>query len=230
MQHPHYYIEFVGQHTAGKTSTIREIVDTEMLAPLTVIYPQKIKRSQVVFVRALPWLIITNLKHLCFVCVFFLKYAQCSYINYHAVGRHIFKMVILHPFYERYDFDLWMKDDMLHLLPRIAFKEGVDVKQVLQEFVAHFTYRYNGLVYMDLPYDVMRHRFQARFADRPAARRLNRELVYERSFKQTLLLRELLLAQTDVPLIILDGTDSVRTNAERVVSFVRSRVLTDPTV
>lgn len=220
-----YYVEFLGQHTAGKTTTIHEVVHQGRMAPLVAIYPQQITRSRVGFFLALPWLVISNIHHLWFVAHFLARYAVFNWINYHAVARHLFKMVLLHPYYERYAFDVWMKDDMLHLLPRIEFKHGVDVARVLKTFFNHFAYRYDGLVYVDIPYEVMRARFEHRFAGRDPARRDNRGPVYERSYKQTAVLREIISLQKAIPVLMLDGTQPVTENAQRVASFITTHVM-----
>lgn len=226
MKNSKYYIEFVGQHTAGKTSILKHIVDQDLLKPLVAIYPQKVKRSQFHFWFSLPWLVLKNLNDLFFVSGFFLRHTKFSWINYHAAWRHLLKMVILHPYYERYNFDIWMKDDMLHLLPRIDFKKNVDVRVCLEKFFKRFESRYDGLVYVDLPYEIMQKRFLVRFDDRPKSRKKSRGPVYERSFQQTLLLKEILLDQKSIPVLVIDGTEDISDNAKKAASFIKAKVCT----
>lgn len=224
-QQKKYYIEFVGQHTAGKTLTICKVVDNKLLAPKVAVYPQKIKRSLFHFTLTLPVLIIQNIKNLLFVNIFLFRYASLSWINYHAVGRHLFKMVLLHPYYcKNYNFDIWLKDDMLHLLPRIKFKKGVDVKCAFQEFFSHFSYLYDCIVYIDLPYDVMNQRFKNRFSTRSSRRRKSRIPVYERAFSQNIILRQVISDQTNTPFLILDGTNDILENANLVTEFIKKHV------
>lgn len=219
-----YYIEFVGQHTAGKTSTIHDIVDNELLEPKVAIYPQNIQRSRLHFFLSLPILVLQNLRHLWFMVHFLSRYGEWSWINYHAAGRHLMKMVILHPYYKRFDFDIWMKDDMLHLLPRIAFRRTVDVEGVFREFFTHFSYLYDGIVYLNLSYDIMQQRFRSRFTVRPDKRRRSREPVYERAFIQNEILKRMLTEQTQVPVLVLDGADEVHKNSLQTVEFVKEIV------
>lgn len=219
-----YYIEFVGQHTSGKTRTIREIVDQGLLHPKKVIYPQKLDRSIWGFYLALPFIVIKQISHLWFLLRWLSKYTKWSWINYHSSIRHIWKMILLHPYYERFEFDIWMKDDMLHLLPRLNFQDGVDVENAFSIFFKHFSYLYDGLVYVDIPYEVMQDRFSQRFKNRDHKRKSNRQPVYERAFAQNQILKKLLQEQTIVPFLIISGTEDLQDNAHKVVSFIKEKV------
>jgi len=219
------YIEFTGPHTAGKTSIIHEIVDNDLLKPLSVIYPQKIKRSSILFALALPWVAICNFRHLLFLKFFWLRYVKLNFINYHSVGRHLFKMILLHPYYERYDFDVWLKDDMLHLLPRIDFRKGVDVDTVLRKFFMHFAYLYDGIVYVDIPETVMKERFDSRFEGRSSWRIKSRIPVYKRSYVQGQVLKNILVGQKCVPVLCINGTDEIQKNAHHVEDFIKKEIL-----
>lgn len=226
MKRRKYYFEFVGQHTAGKTTIIRDIVDGDYLSPYVSIYPQLVTRSRGFFWLHLPILFFKNIPHLWFLLRFSLRYAKLNWINFHAVGRHLWKMIILHPYFERFDFDIWMKDDLLHLLPRIEFKNSTNssVKSSFKLFFDHFKYLYDGIVYVDLPYDVMQERFFNRFKDRSRLRRASRTPVYERAFTQNILLKEILLEQEIVPVLVIRGTDSIDTNRESVVNFIKKYI------
>ncbi|MEX0917675.1 MAG: hypothetical protein WDZ93_00810 [Candidatus Paceibacterota bacterium] len=225
MRSKQYYVEFVGQHGAGKTRTIHEIVNRDMLAPYAAVYPQQLQRSRVHFACSVPLLLVLHIRHVWFVGRFLLQYAKWNWINYHAAARHLIKMVVLHPYYEsRFDFDIWMKDDMLHLLPRIEFQDGVEVIAVFRKYFNHFAYRYNGVVYIELPYDVMMQRFEQRFRARDPKRKENRTPVYERAFQQNKLLKQVLTEQTLVPVLVIDGTHDVSDNAQQVVAFIRTHI------
>lgn len=219
------YIEFVGQHTAGKTSVIHDIVDRECLLPTKAIYPQKLNRSRTHFFLNLPLLFLNNIRNLCFICLFFLRYTKFTWINYHSAGRHMWKMVLLHPYHVKFNFDLWMKDDLLHLLPRIEFRNKVDVSDVFQMFFNHFSHLYDGLVYIDLPYEEMKERFKSRFESRSFRRKANRELVYDRAYKQNILLKEVLMNQNKVPILVLDGLVEVKNKSSMVVKFIKVNIL-----
>lgn len=218
------YVEFVGQHTAGKTTIIRDIVDRDLLKPQNAIYPQKIERSHLHFSLNLPKLILLNLFDVIFVSLFFLKYAKYTWTNYHAAGRHIWKMVILHSYYSNFNFDIWMKDDLLHLLPRIEFRKKVSVSFALNIFFSRFAHLYDGLVFIDLPYEEMKARFEIRFENRPNRRRLNRELVYERAYLQNIILKSILIEQSKVPILVLDGLADLESKSFEVVKFIKEQV------
>lgn len=220
-----YYIEFVGQHTAGKTTVIKAVVDGSLLSPLLAIYPQKLVRSRANFYWQLIPLLLKHSKNFLFVVYFLLTYAKWSWINYHAVGRHLLKMVILHPYYEDNNFDLWMKDDMLHLLPRLELRSWVDSEKIFRMFFEHFASVYDGIVYMDISYTVMQDRFKDRFSSRPVKRRRSRGPVYERAFVQNQVLKKVLLGQTVVPVLLLDGTSPVSENAQLVKEFIEKNIL-----
>ena len=40
---------------------------------------------------------------------------------------------ILHPYYSKFDFDIWIKDDLLHFT-RIEFRKSVNVLSAFQNF------------------------------------------------------------------------------------------------
>jgi len=222
MKERKHYIEFVGQHTAGKTVTIHEIVDKSLLAPMQSVYPQQLKRRKIHFALMLPVLFVQNFIHFWFAVIFLLRYTKWNWTNYHAVGRHLLKMVLLHPYYEKhFEFDVWMKDDMLHLLPRIEFRRSVDTEVVLTKFFKHFAYLYEGIVYLDLPYEEMKRRFEERFKERSESRRANREKVYERAFEQNKILKKILVEQKQVPVLLLSGTESTEQNATESAEFIR---------
>lgn len=220
-----YYIEFVGQHTAGKTKTIHEIVDNNLLFPNTAIYPQKIKRSRLHFYFYLSIIFIKNINNFLFVLLYLLVNTKWSWINYHSSDRHLIKMVLLHPYYSGLKgFDTWMKDDMLHLLPRLEFKKDLNVKDKLEKFFDKFSYLYDGIVYIDLPYEVMRQRFEDRFQNRDKNRKENRGPVYERAFKQNIILKDIICNQNKIPYLIIDGTQNISENADKVVKFIKSNI------
>jgi len=220
-----YYIEFVGQHTAGKTTTLCKVVDEECLSPYTAFYPQQIHRSAIDFAFSMPMIIFQNMRHLFFVILFFCRYAKWHWTNYRNVGRHLMKQVILHPYYDKFDFDIWLKDDMLHLLPRILFKNGVDVATALQEYFNHFSYLYDGIVYMDISREDMQKRIENRLVNRPVQRRRDLKIIYERTFCQNILLRQVLKDQKSVPCLFLNGNGDLQKNVEAVSDFIRVNIL-----
>ena len=75
-------------------------------------------------------------------------------------------MIILHPYYYRYDFDVFLKDDMLHMLQRVMFKKKVNLEEAFREYLMHFIYLYDGLIYVDIEPEVMWRRFKERFPGR----------------------------------------------------------------
>lgn len=218
------YIEFVGQHTAGKTTVIRDIVDRGLLEPQKAIYPQIIKKSRIHFFLKLPQLFFNNIFDLIFITLFFLRHANFTWTNYHSSGRHMWKMVILHPYYSKFDFDIWMKDDLLHLLPRIEFRENVDVYFAFQRFFNRFSHLYSGLIYIELPYQKMKSRFNIRFENRSPRRRANRAAVYERAYTQNFILKRILLEQSQIPILVLDGLSDVESKSAQVVRFISEKI------
>ena len=136
----------------------------------------------------------------------------------------MWKMVILHPYYSKFDFDIWIKDDLLHLLPRIEFRKSVNVLSAFQKFFDRFAHLYDGLVYVDLPYKEMKKRFQNRFENRSSTRRANRMQVYERAFKQNIFLKRVLLNQSKVPILTLSGLAQVNNNSTMIVEFIKASI------
>ena len=214
------YIEFVGQHTAGKTTVIRDIVDRGLLEPTKAIYPQKINRSRLDFTCSMPRLFFDHIRDILFIFQFFARNVKCNWVNYHSAGRHMWKMIILHPYFLKFDFDVWMKDDLLHLLPRLEFKHGVNISDAFGAFFNHFAHWYSGLVFIDLPHEDMKARFNERFKNRPHRRRENRSKVYERAYAQNTVLKYVLLEQNKVRVLVLDGKSDVTIKSEQVVKFI----------
>lgn len=215
------YIEFVGQHTAGKTTVIRDIVDRGLLEPARAIYPQKIKRSRLDLAFSMPRLLLVHIKDIIFIFQFFARNVKFNWINYHSAGRHMWKMIFLHPYFSKFDFDVWMKDDLLHLLPRLEFKPSVDRSHAFNLFFNYFSHWYSGLVFIDLPYEDMKARFNERFMTRPHQRRKNRKKVYELAYAQNKILKHVLLEQNKVRVLVLDGKSEVTLKSAQVVNFIK---------
>ena len=98
-------------------------------------------------------------------------------------------MVILHDFYKRFEFDVWLKDDMLHLLPRIQFRDKVDIYEGFLQYFLHFKGIYAGIIYITLDEELMQARFEARFSKRPKHRKISRKPLYSRVFRQNEILK-----------------------------------------
>jgi len=218
------YIEFAGVHTAGKTTLLNLIVDTDALAPLLASYPQKMKRSKLSFATHIFISVFTKYRDLIFVVSFFLKYAKLNWENYRVVGRFLLKMVILHDFYKRFEFDVWLKDDMLHLLPRIQFRDKVDIYEAFLKYFLHFKDIYTGIIYMHLDEELMQARFESRFSNRPKHRKISRKPLYSRVFRQNKILQKVLHNQQEIPVLFLDGSHSISSNSKRAVHFIQSLV------
>ncbi len=223
----HNYVEFVGQHTAGKTSTYRYVVEEKLLSPYVAMHPRlpEFRRPRIHFALSIPFLVVKNINQIWFVTYFFLRYAKWRWTNYRDVWQYLIKMVILHPYYKRYEYDVWFKQDMLHLLPRTFFKEEVDIERVFTEYFDHFAHLYNGIVYVDLSSENMQKRFAERHKGKSEKRQQNRRAIYEQAYKQNILMKEVLLAQNSVPVLVIDGNGSVEENAHKVAEFVRAKVL-----
>lgn len=220
-----HYFEFVGPHTSGKTTLIKYIVDQNLLKPKISFYPQKIQRSKIKFAFKFPFYFCANIKKILFLFYFIFKNVKLSYINYHAALRHLFKMIILHPYYCReYEFDIFFKDDMLHLLPRLHFKDDVDVSVAFKQYFNFFSKWYSGIIHIDLPYDVMIERFNQRFSKRDIERKKNRIPVYERAFAQNKILRQVLIEQESVPILCISGVDSISENVYKITNFVKMKL------
>ena len=141
--------EFVGAHGSGKTFTYRAITKQNLMAPYKALYPGQVRRPRLHFALTWPIIAIRNVQHITFLIAFFLRYAQMGHTNF-KVLRALVKMIILHPYYYRYDFDVFLKDDMLHMLQRIKFKKKVNLEEAFREYLMHFIYLYDGLIYVDI--------------------------------------------------------------------------------
>jgi|GEM_PF-3582622 len=194
-----------------------------MLAPRVAKYPGQMKRPKLHFALSVPFIALKNVRHLLFIFFFFLRYAPMGRINF-RVMRVLMKMVILHPYYFRFNFDVFLKDDMLHLLGRAIFKAGVDIEKIFREYFEHFSYLYDGLIYMSVPHEVMRERFTARFKERSEKFRQSRDVIHGRVFRQNQVWKSIIEEQTEIPYIVLDGTAPVAQNADAVVQFIKTKI------
>ncbi len=219
-----YYIEFVGAHSAGKTSAYHAIALQNMLTPHRAIYPGQIHRSWLHFALSIPSIAIRNSKDLFFIILFFLLHARWCGINY-RVMRSLLKMVILHPYYYRFDFDIFLKDDMLHLLPRIIFKNGTNLEHVMRVYFMHFIHLYDGLIYIDITPELMRERFRKRFSEKSVSFQESRQCIHERVLKQNVALRNVIVNQNRVPYLLLNGARDPQENAQKVVDFIHEYII-----
>ena len=219
-----YYIEFVGAHGAGKTYSYHVIAKQQLLKPYKSLYPGQVRRPKIHFALSCPIISVKNFKNLFFVIKFFLKNAQINFINF-KVLRSLIKMVILHPYYFRFDFNFLLKDDMLHLLQRVIFKPNVNIENVFDQYFSHFSYLYDGLIFVDISTKIMKERFKKRFPGKSECFKNNRKIIHERVKKQSVNLRKVLTLQTKVPYLIIDGKDDVNKNAQKVVTFIKNEII-----
>lgn len=219
-----YYVEFVGAHGSGKTFTYHAITKQNLMAPFKALYPGQVRRPRLHFALTWPIIAIRNIRHIIFLIVFFLRYAQMGHINF-KVLRSLIKMVILHPYYYRFDFDVFLKDDMLHMLQRIKFKKKVILEEAFREYLMHFIYLYDGLIYVDIEPEVMWRRFKKRFPDKSVSFKKARAIIHERAWQQSRVLRRVIITQTAVPYLVLEGGNNVHENAQKVVSFLNQKII-----
>ena len=219
-----YYVEFVGAHGSGKTYTYHAVTKQNLMAPYRAIYPGQVRRPKLHFALRWPFIAIKNIRHIIFLIGFFLRYAQARRINF-KVLRSLVKMIILHPYYYRYDFDVFLKDDMLHMLQRVMFKKKVNLEEAFREYLMHFIYLYDGLIFVDIEPEVMWMRFKERFPGKSHSFKKMRANIHERAWQQSQILRRVITSQTAVPYLVLEGGDNVQDNAQKVVSFVSQKII-----
>ena len=221
-----YYFEFVGAHGAGKTLTYHAITKQNLLSPHIAIYPGQVRRPKLHFSLSWPFIAVKNFNKLMFVFIFFLKYTAWSPVNFRVL-RSLLKMVVLHPYYERFGHDVLLKDDMLHMLQRIVFRPNTDIFKAIDSYFLTFAYRYNGLIFVNISPEIMWDRFKRRFPGKSENFREVRRVIHERALNQSQVLRQVITTQKAVPYLILDGGDDPSQNAAKVVSFIKS-ILREP--
>ena len=219
-----YYIEFVGAHGAGKTYTYHVIAKQQLLKPYQSLYPGQVKRPRIHFALSCFIISVKNIKNLVFVITFFLKNAQINLINF-KVLRSLIKMIILHPYYFRFNFNFLLKDDMLHMLQRIIFKPSINIENVFYQYFTHFSYLYDGLVFVDISTKIMKERFKKRFPGKSENFKKSRKKIHERVKKQSINLRKIVTLQTIVPYLIIDGNDDVNKNAQKIITFIKNEII-----
>jgi len=145
--------------------------------------------------------------YLFFIFKFFTHNVKFNWTNYHTAVRHMWKMII--PYFLKFDFEVWIKDDMLHILPRLESRQIVDVSCALKKFFNYFAKWCDGLIYIGLPYEDINARFDRHSENRPQNRKANRAEIYERAYAQIMLLKDVLLKQTTIPVFVLDGNSDL---------------------
>ena len=218
-----YYIEFVGAHGAGKTFTYHAIAKQQLLKPYISLYPGQVRRPKLHFALYCPIISIKNIENLLFVIYFFFKNAQINLINF-KVLRSLLKMIILHPYYFRFNFNFLLKDDMLHMLQRVDFKPNVNFESVFDQYFSHFSFLYDGLIFVDISSKIMRERFKKRFPGKNEYFKESRRIIHERVKKQSVELRKVITTQTKVPCLIIDGSEDVNKNVKKIISFVKNKI------
>ena len=219
-----YYIEFAGAHGAGKTFIYHAIAKQQLLKPYKSIYPAQVKRSKLHFILSCPIIAFKNFFHILFILSFFFRYAKLNLLNF-KVLRVLIKMIILHPYYYHFDFNVFLKDDMLHMTQRIIFKKKIDLNKVFNEYLTHFSYLYDGLIFVDIEKKIMRNRFKKRFPGKSEAFKKNRAIIHERVKKQSKFLRKVVTSQTKVPFLIINGSDDVNQNVQKIILFFNQRII-----
>ena len=218
------YVEFVGAHGSGKTFTYHAIAKQNLMRPYKALYPGQVQRPTLHFALRWPIIAIKNIRHIIFVISFFVRYAQKRPINF-KILRSLVKMVILHPYYYRFDFDVFLKDDMLHMLQRIIFKRKVKIEDAFREYLMHFMYLYDGLIFVDIEPEIMWDRFRKRFPYKSDSFKKSRGVIHDRALQQSRMLRQVITSQSAVPYLVLEGGDDVQENAQKVVSFVNQKII-----
>ncbi len=219
-----YYIEFIGAHGAGKTHTYHAIAKQQLLGPYTSLYPGQVHRPKFNFLINCPLIVLKNIKHILFVVSFFLKYAQIRLINF-KVLRTLIKMIILHPYYNRFNFNVFLKDDMLHMIQRIIFKMDLNIEKLFHEYFMHFIYLYDGLIFVDIENKVMHERFKKRFSGKSQNFIMSRKIIHDRVKSQSKMLRKVITSQSLVPYLVINGNEKVSKNAQNVVTFINKKII-----
>ena len=219
-----YYIEFIGAHGAGKTHTYHKIAKQQLLKPYKSLYPGQVKRPRFHFLINCPLIAVKNIKHIFFVTGFFIRYAEVTLMNF-KVLRTLIKMIILHPYYDRFNFNVFLKDDMLHMIQRIVFRLNLNVEKLFCEYFTHFNYLYDGLIFVDIEKSVMHERFKKRFPGKSQNFIETRRIIHDRVEAQSKILRKVITSQTVVPYLLIDGNENVHKNAENVVKFINQKII-----
>lgn len=134
-------------------------------------------------------------------------------------------MIILHPYYNRFNFNVLLKDDMLHMLQRIIFRTNLNVENLFRKYFIHFAYLYDGLIFVDIDTKVMNERFKKRFPGRSKKFIKSRKTIHKRVKVQSKMLREVITSQKIVPYLVINGNDKVSKNAAKVVLFFNEKII-----
>ena len=134
-------------------------------------------------------------------------------------------MIILHPYYNRFNFNVLLKDDMLHMIQRIIFRTDLNVKNLFRKYFIHFAHLYDGLIFVDIDTKVMNERFKNRFPGKSKRYIRSRKIIHDRVKVQSKMLREVIISQKIVPYLIINGNDKVSKNAANFVSFFNKKII-----
>lgn len=219
-----YYIEFIGAHGAGKSFLCKGIAKQQPLHSFNIIHPSNVRRPKLHFILSCPIIAIKNIKHILFVISYFFYYTKLKIINL-KVLRSLLKMIILHQYYYRFNYDILLKDDMLHMLQRIVFKPKIEIETAFKAYFTHFSYLYDGLVFVCIDHDTIKERFKYRFKGKSESFKNIRKLIHERAFHQSKILRKVISSQNLIPFILVDGTNDLQMNSDKIISFINNKII-----
>ena len=222
-----YYFEFVGAHGAGKTYTYHKLCKTDLLLPQKAIYPGQVKRNSLHFYLSCPIIALQLRRDIVFIISFFIRNAELKLSNLRVL-RSLLKMSILHSYYQRFEFDILLKDERLHLLQRIYFRKATFIKKEFLNFLSYFKNIYDGIIFVSIDQAIMHARFTSRFPGKSQQFKENRASIHEHAFRQSQIMREILTEQSFIPCLFIDGGDDSNINAEAAKSFILSNLSGNP--
>ena len=68
-------------------------------------------------------------------------------------------------------------------------------------------------------------RFKYRFQGKSESFKNIRKLIHERAFHQSKILRKVISSQNLTPFILVDGTNDLQMNSDKIISFINNKII-----
>ncbi len=218
-------IDFFGLHGSGKSTVYKATIELAVaegvdlnLVTLRDFVPKWRKYP------VLLCLVFIKIKDIFFILYFFHRYAVFGKYNRQRMFSLLRLFLQTEYEYKSQSFDFYLHDGILHKLIDVEFCSSSDVNQIFDLFWQRFKYKYVAIVIHEIDEKTYYERVEIRYKkNKGFAKYMDDNKVasvwLERSRQQYQIMRDI-IKNSDVPFLVLAGSDKVERKAEQVLDFV----------
>ena len=220
------YVELVGLGGVGKTTVAKDLVTSEYLNGYRIIHMQSyVFDRNIKFYFLLPFALVRSLPYIAHLIWFMFRYTRCTYETRRAFIISS-RLRMRSEMYKFYNFDIVISENILHFLPGLAYRTN-KAESAMKEIVRRYYQKCAGLVLFYTDEDTIKERFLARSRkSKKPKHRINHYLntlpIRQQRLKQ---LANVINNETEVPILMVDGTKPVDEKVDEIVCFVQEQVL-----